>query len=173
MKIIPVLGSVLLVLVVLAVLGPWTAKTLLPRARPESALERVAATGSPVELRRELRLRGDPNAKDPRGFTVLDWAARTGQAAAIAELVRAGADPDLRDSGPNGWTPLHHAAHKGQLGAVRALLAAGADAAFIEIDSDNGHDAHLGENAQFEAALIGFVDAAAAARGLSLQSGAN
>ena len=56
---------------------------------------------------------------------------------------------------------------------ARALLAAGADAAFIEIDSDNGHDAHLGENAQFEAALIGFVDAAAAARGLSLQSGAN
>jgi homoserine O-acetyltransferase len=56
---------------------------------------------------------------------------------------------------------------------ARALLAAGADAAFIEVDGDSGHDAHLGENAQFEAALIGFVDAAAAARGLSLQSGAN
>jgi len=124
-----------LVLVVLAVLGFRTVTTLLPRARPESALERVAATGSPVELRRELRLRGDPNAKDPRGFTVLDWAARTGQAAAIAELVRAGADPDLRDSGPNGWTPLHHAVHKNQPGAVRALLAAGAD---VNGRADNG-----------------------------------
>jgi homoserine O-acetyltransferase len=54
---------------------------------------------------------------------------------------------------------------------ARALLAAGADAAFIEIDSDRGHDAHLEEDAQFEAALTGFVDAAAAVRGLSLQAG--
>ncbi len=54
---------------------------------------------------------------------------------------------------------------------ARALLAAGADAAFIEIDSDKGHEAHLDEDAQFEAALTGFVDAAATARGLSLQTG--
>jgi homoserine O-acetyltransferase len=54
---------------------------------------------------------------------------------------------------------------------ARALLAAGADAAFIEIDGDNGHEAHLEEDVQFEAALTGFVDAAAAARGLSLQTG--
>lgn len=54
---------------------------------------------------------------------------------------------------------------------ARALLAAGADAAFIEIDSDKGHEAHLDEDAQFEAALTGFVDAAATARGLSLQAG--
>ncbi|MBI3438580.1 MAG: homoserine O-acetyltransferase [Proteobacteria bacterium] len=54
---------------------------------------------------------------------------------------------------------------------ARALLAAGADAAFIEIESDKGHDAHLEEDAQFEAALTGFIDAAAAARGLSLQVG--
>src|SRR5262249_53735439 len=56
---------------------------------------------------------------------------------------------------------------------ARALLAAGAEAAFIEIDSDKGHEAHLEENLQFEAALTGFIDAAAAARGLSLQAGAN
>jgi homoserine O-acetyltransferase/O-succinyltransferase len=56
---------------------------------------------------------------------------------------------------------------------ARALLAAGADAAFIEIDSDKGHEAHLEEDSQFEAALTGFVDASATARGLSLQAGAN
>lgn len=56
---------------------------------------------------------------------------------------------------------------------ARALLGAGAEAAFIEIDSDKGHQAHLEENPQFEAALTGFVDAAAAARGLSLQARAN
>ena len=56
---------------------------------------------------------------------------------------------------------------------ARALLGAGADAAFIEIDSDKGHEAHLEEDGQFEASLTGFVDAAAAARGLSLHAGAH
>ncbi len=54
---------------------------------------------------------------------------------------------------------------------ARALIAAGAEAAFVEIDSPNGHDAYMGEEPHFEAALTGFVDAAAAARGLSLQGG--
>jgi uncharacterized protein len=121
-KIVPILAAVLLVSVVLAVLGFRTLTTLLPRARPESALAKAAVAGS-------------PNAKDSRGFTPLDWAARTGRTEAIAELARAGADPDLRDSGPNGWTPLHHAVHKNQPGAVRALLAAGAD---VNGRADNG-----------------------------------
>ncbi|MGE0741220.1 MAG: homoserine O-acetyltransferase [Hyphomonadaceae bacterium] len=55
---------------------------------------------------------------------------------------------------------------------ARALIAAGAEAAYVEIKSDNGHDAYLGEEPQFEAALTGFIDAAAAARGLALHGGA-
>ncbi len=55
---------------------------------------------------------------------------------------------------------------------ARALMAAGAEAAYVEIDTDNGHDAYLGEEPAFEAALTGFIDAAAAARGLALQGGA-
>lgn len=51
---------------------------------------------------------------------------------------------------------------------ARALLAAGADTASIEIESEFGHDAHLGEEPAFEAALTGFIDSAAAARGLAL-----
>lgn len=54
---------------------------------------------------------------------------------------------------------------------ARALIAAGADAGFVEIESDNGHDAYLGEEPQFEAALTGFIDANASARGLSLNGG--
>jgi ankyrin repeat protein len=123
---IRILASIALALAVLAVGAFWTLTRLPLRARPESPLEKVAAFGSPEELRRELRLRGGVNAMDARGFTPLDWAARTGRTEAIRELVFDGADPDLRDHGPNGWTPLHHAVHKGQLGAVRALLAAGA-----------------------------------------------
>ena len=56
---------------------------------------------------------------------------------------------------------------------VRALIAAGADASYVEIDTNKGHDAFLLEEPQFEAALTGFIDAAAAARGLALGSGAN
>jgi homoserine O-acetyltransferase/O-succinyltransferase len=54
---------------------------------------------------------------------------------------------------------------------ARALLAAGAEAAYVETKTDNGHDAYLAEEPAFEAALTGFVDAAAAARGLALQGG--
>jgi ankyrin repeat protein len=53
-------------------------------------------------------------------------AARAGDTAGIAELVRAGADVNER-GGVNNWTALMHAVHKNQPGAVRALLGAGAD----------------------------------------------
>lgn len=54
-------------------------------------------------------------------------------------------------------------------GIVRALIAAGADASYVEIETDKGHDSFLLEEPAFEAALTGFVDAAAAARALALQ----
>lgn len=54
---------------------------------------------------------------------------------------------------------------------ARALIAAGAEASYIEIDTDSGHDAYLGEEPRFEAALTGFIDSAATTRGLSLQAG--
>ncbi|MEZ6023664.1 MAG: homoserine O-acetyltransferase [Hyphomonadaceae bacterium] len=54
---------------------------------------------------------------------------------------------------------------------ARALIAAGAEAASVEIQSPHGHDAYLGQEPQFESALTGFIDAAATARGLSLQAG--
>lgn len=124
---IRILASIALTLAVLAAAAFWTLTTLLPRVRPKTPLERAAVAGSPEELRREVRIMGGANAMDGHGFTPLDWAARTGRTDVIRELVREGADPDLRDQGPNGWTPLHHAVHKGQLEAVRTLLAAGAD----------------------------------------------
>ncbi|HYD89419.1 MAG TPA: homoserine O-acetyltransferase [Vitreimonas sp.] len=55
---------------------------------------------------------------------------------------------------------------------ARALIAAGAEASFVEIKSEHGHDAFLGDEPAFEAALTGFIDAAAAARALALQGGA-
>jgi homoserine O-acetyltransferase len=51
---------------------------------------------------------------------------------------------------------------------VRALIAAGAEASYVEVETDKGHDAFLLEEPVFEAALTGFIDSAASARGLAL-----
>jgi homoserine O-acetyltransferase len=53
---------------------------------------------------------------------------------------------------------------------ARALVAAGCEASYVEIATDKGHDAFLVEEPAFEAGLTGFIDAAAAARGLALKA---
>ena len=53
-------------------------------------------------------------------------AAREGNTALIADLVKSGADVNER-GGINHWTPLMHAVHKNQPACVRALIEAGAD----------------------------------------------
>ena len=54
---------------------------------------------------------------------------------------------------------------------ARALLAAGAPVSSVEVETTRGHDALAAEEPAFEAALTGFVDAAATARGLALHGG--
>jgi homoserine O-acetyltransferase len=54
---------------------------------------------------------------------------------------------------------------------ARALIAAGAEASYVEIETEAGHDAYMREEPEFEAALTGFIDAAAAERGLALHGG--
>ena len=49
---------------------------------------------------------------------------------------------------------------------VRALNAAGCETSYVSIETDKGHDAFLLEEPEYQAALRGFIDAAAAARGL-------
>ena len=49
---------------------------------------------------------------------------------------------------------------------VRALNAAGANVSFVEIESDKGHDAFLLDEPEMEQTIIGFLNAAAIARGL-------
>jgi hypothetical protein len=52
-------------------------------------------------------------------------AAREGDLTRLAQLLNAGADPNIH-AGVNDWTPLMHAIHKGQRGSVRVLVAHGA-----------------------------------------------
>ncbi len=53
-------------------------------------------------------------------------AARAGDTAAIARLLKTGEDVNER-GGVNDWTALMHAVHKDQPAAVQALVEAGAD----------------------------------------------
>ena len=50
---------------------------------------------------------------------------------------------------------------------VHALNAAGASVGFVEVESDKGHDAFLLEEPELFAAVQGFIDAAARARGIA------
>mgnify|MGYP001810348547 FL=1 len=50
---------------------------------------------------------------------------------------------------------------------VRALAAANAEVSYVEIETDKGHDAFLLDEPEMDAALSGFIAAAAAARGLT------
>ncbi|NDC58864.1 MAG: homoserine O-acetyltransferase [Alphaproteobacteria bacterium] len=53
---------------------------------------------------------------------------------------------------------------------VRGLIAGNCDASYVEVETDKGHDAFLLEEPTFERALTGFIDAAAATRGLPLKT---
>ncbi|MBI1360864.1 MAG: homoserine O-acetyltransferase [Alphaproteobacteria bacterium] len=55
---------------------------------------------------------------------------------------------------------------------VRALNAAGCETSYLSIDTDKGHDAFLLDEPEFDAAMTGFIDAAAEARGLKRRDGA-
>lgn len=120
-----ILASIALGLAVLAAAGLWTLGAKVPADRPEASLTAAAVSGSPAAS-------DDPSR---HGFTALVWAARQGKAQVIRELIGAGADPDLLDSGPNNWTPLLHAVHKNQLASVRTLIGAGAD---VNLPAPNG-----------------------------------
>ncbi len=52
---------------------------------------------------------------------------------------------------------------------ARALVSAGCEVSYVEVETDKGHDAFLLEEPVFLQGLTGFIDAAAAARGLALK----
>jgi homoserine O-acetyltransferase len=68
------------------------------------------------------------------------------------------------------FTSDWHYPPEGNKAIVRALIAAGCEASYVEVASDKGHDAFLLDEPVFEAGLTGFIDAAAAQRGLPLKA---
>ena len=97
----------------------------------DTALHMAAAAHS-SEITQALLDRGaDFSAKNRRGAQPLHYAANAkagnpiAQAATIACLIRAGADPNVTDK--SGVTPLHRAVRTRSAAAVEALLAGGAE----------------------------------------------
>ena len=75
----------------------------------------VAATSAQAQLA--------PSTAERAAYTGLFAAGARGDAAEIARLAAAGADPRARDG--HGRTPLHVAAYASQRSAMRALVGAG------------------------------------------------
>ncbi len=65
-------------------------------------------------------------ARNTMKVTALHAAAASGQADAVSDLLRRGADPNVRQQG--GYTALHQAAHTGNFEMTKVLLDHGADA---------------------------------------------
>ena len=93
-------------------------------AEPESVVDAVKA-GNIAVVKKELQLRGDPNAADPDGTTALHWAVQTDRADLVEALLSAGAKVKVT----NRWgvTPLALAVTNGDPAITQALLKAGAD----------------------------------------------
>lgn len=73
-----------------------------------------------------------PTPAEAARYTGLHAAAQAGDAARIAALAAAGAEPDARDG--HGRTPLHVATFAGRRDAIRALHKAGAKPDLLEHD---------------------------------------
>jgi hypothetical protein len=102
----------------------------------DTALHVAAAAYRPAIARRLIAMGADVRARNRRGAEPLHYAADgapgssswdpAAQAATIACLIDAGADPNAVDN--SGVTALHRAVRTRCTGAVRALLTGGADA---------------------------------------------
>ena len=103
------------------------------RGDGECPVHTAAARGHAAVLARLLRSDAlDIDAVASEGWTALCLAAYHAHADAVAQLLRAGADPNTQCTG--GMTPLHLAATKGALPAMEELLRAPG----LRVDERNG-----------------------------------
>ena len=96
---------------------------------PQDQLWDAAAAGDTTVILAAVQAGAKLDSLDRRvsanGRYALNWAAWHNRPAAIAVLLRLGAEIDAANV--TGFTALHHAAENGSLEAARALLKAGAD----------------------------------------------
>ncbi|KAJ6438339.1 hypothetical protein O9K51_08931 [Purpureocillium lavendulum] len=111
--------------------------------KPETSLDMVKALHWAIDknLDRAVAyvLHADPHAveaKSPRGWHPLHYAARFAKAECVKVLLQHGADPNCTTK--TGWTPLMLASEQGHKGVVLALLDHNSDR---DIENDDGKTA--------------------------------
>lgn len=83
---------------------------------------------------------------DPRGRTLLHWAAGEGHIDDVKRFIKEGADTEAKDK--SGWTPLALAAFAGKVDTVRLLIEQGAN---LEVkDTGSNTPLHLAATAGYE-----------------------
>lgn len=107
-------------------LGPWLGDSLLHAA---------VWSGDSATVQRCLPgTEEGANSLDAQGCSALMVAVYRGEAAQVLMLIRAGADPNLRDS--HGRTPLHHAALLGDVELLGKMEDLGGDVRLADRDGD-------------------------------------
>ena len=125
----------------------------------QTALMKAAASGHDKVVASLLRLGATPDLPDRDAWTALMHAAAhssSGSAAAIRDLVRAGAAVNRR-AGPEGKTPLMVAAEKGNELATDELLRSGADPS-LSAGGKTALDLALAEGNKACAVRLGYVE---------------
>ena len=132
-----------------------------------------------------LRLLGETRDVDGRGIELSREGVNQCVAKGLA-VIQGDADTDLADYPDDGFDyvilsqtlqatrrpreALENMLRIGRRAIVHALNAGGASVSFVEIESDKGHDAFLLHEPMFIATTRGFLESAAAARGLKARA---
>ena len=91
----------------------------------EPSIHVAARVGGLAKVKAFLKNGVDVNARDPDGYTPLQFAVQSGQEDVVELLIAKGADVNVEDD--RGETPLHDAAAKGHKEVAELLIAKGAD----------------------------------------------
>jgi len=96
------------------------------QVKPTKSLQKAAADGDLGQVKLNLSLGADVNAKDIRGNSALLYAAINGHEVVAELLIDKGAEIDAT-GGYYNWTPLHWAAYTGHTGVAKLLVTRGAN----------------------------------------------
>ena len=88
-------------------------------------LSRAAIIGIPGLVQEVLDLGADVHARNKRGWTALEFAARNGKPEVVRLLAKHGAK--IADRDDDGWSPIERAILMGEFDCVKALVELGCD----------------------------------------------
>ncbi|XP_064187229.1 ankyrin repeat domain-containing protein 12-like isoform X1 [Anguilla rostrata] len=123
----------------MALLMQMTARDNSPDSTPNHPSQ-AAPVQKKISSSTTSRQKDKINKRNERGETALHMAAIRGDVKQVKELIRLGADVNVKDFA--GWTPLHEACNLGHYDVAKVLIATGAEVNTQGLDDDTPlHDA--------------------------------